>query len=224
MMEFEPFPKVPRLSRKCVVTEKIDGTNASVWITEQPGLRADPDNLESPVEDLGIFRALHEGVMYTLRAASRKRFIKPGDDNFGFAAWVRDNKDDLVRLGHGAHFGEWWGRGIQRGYGIDHKRFSLFNTGRWVSDGVRVATEARGQNYSTELVPGKQYAPACCDVVPVLAEGVFDEMIFPLVLESLRRDGSRAAPGFMRPEGIMIYHEAARQIFKKTLEQDEGKG
>ena len=33
-MEFEEFPKVPRLSRGCVITEKIDGTNAQVMVDE----------------------------------------------------------------------------------------------------------------------------------------------------------------------------------------------
>lgn len=32
--EFKPFPKVPRFSRDIVITEKLDGTNASVTITE----------------------------------------------------------------------------------------------------------------------------------------------------------------------------------------------
>ena len=31
---FVEFPKMPRLSREIIITEKIDGTNASVTITE----------------------------------------------------------------------------------------------------------------------------------------------------------------------------------------------
>jgi len=31
-MEFVSFPKIARLSRECVITEKIDGTNASIYI------------------------------------------------------------------------------------------------------------------------------------------------------------------------------------------------
>ena len=38
---------------------------------------------------------------------------------------------------------------------------------------------------------------------------------------NLRTSGSRAAPGFMKPEGVVIYHEAARQMFKMTIEGDE---
>ena len=33
-MDFVEFNKIARLSRNCVITEKIDGTNASVVITE----------------------------------------------------------------------------------------------------------------------------------------------------------------------------------------------
>ena len=37
--------------------------------------------------------------------------------------------------------------------------------------------------------------------------------------------GSLAAPGFMKPEGVVIYHTAANIMFKKTFKNDEkGKG
>jgi hypothetical protein len=34
MKEFVEFKKIPRLSRECVVTEKIDGTNGVIYIGE----------------------------------------------------------------------------------------------------------------------------------------------------------------------------------------------
>ena len=44
-------------------------------------------------------------------------------------------------------------------------------------------------------------------------------------MTELRRTGSVAAPGFMKPEGIVIYHTGTRTLFKKTFEKDaEGKG
>ncbi len=60
---------------------------------------------------------------------SRTRWITAQDDNHGFARWVEGNKQELLKLGAGRHFGEWWGSGIQRGYGLQkgEKRFSLFN-------------------------------------------------------------------------------------------------
>ena len=171
---FQPFPKVPRLLRNVTVTEKIDGTNASV--------RVYPDG--------------------TVRAGSRTRWITPEDDNFGFAAWVRDHAEELRGLGEGHHFGEWWGRGIQRGYGLNERRFSLFNVSRWNAD-----------------TP----PPACCHVVPVIYENLPFEDI-SIALENALVHGSFAAPGFMKVEGIMVYHSAARQYFKYTLDGDGHKG
>jgi len=170
---FEPFGKIPRLARECVVTEKIDGTNASVLITE----------------DGDVF------------AASRSQWITPEADNYGFARWVVGNKDDLLRLGPGRHFGEWWGQGIQRNYSLREKRFSLFNVSKWSDGEVR---------------------PACCSVVPVLTTDMFDAPgLSHRILKQLREEGSRASPGFMKPEGIVIFHIAANLLFKKTLERDE---
>lgn len=173
MPDFVPFPKVSRFSRGAVVTEKIDGTNAQVHISDDGGIIA----------------------------GSRTRWITPEDDNFGFAAWVRDNASELIKLGPGSHFGEWWGAGIQRRYGLIEKRFSLFNTSRW--------SDERGER------------PACCSVVPVLWAGQFDDFDSRRILHDLTETGSIAAPGFMKPEGIVIYHVAAGKLFKKTLDRDD---
>lgn len=171
-MEFIAFPKIPRLNREIVITEKIDGTNAIVHITE-------------------------DGRVV---AGSRTRWIYPDKDNFGFARWVKEHEAELRDgLGFGTHFGEWWGEGIGRRYGLKEKRFSLFNTSRWTDD-VR---------------------PTICSVVPTLYTGPFSEEAIKSCLERLRREGSVAAPGFMKPEGIVVFHTAASQMFKVTLEGDE---
>jgi hypothetical protein len=180
---FEPFPKIPRLSRDVVVTEKIDGTNASVVIEEAPaGTVLRPELV-----------ALHEG--FALYAGSRSRFVTPGKktDNFGFAAWVEEHAKDLVNLGPGRYFGEWWGQGIQRGYGLSERKFSLFN-------------------------PLTRNLPECCSVVPVLYEGPFDTDAIDATLSMLKTTGSRSAPGFMDPEGVIVYHTASGTLFKKTFE------
>lgn len=169
--EFLEFPKMARLSREIIVTEKIDGTNAQIWISD--------DGSE-------------------IRAGSRSRWISPGDDNFGFAIWVEDNRDDLLKLGPGRHFGEWWGAGIQRRYGLSEKRFSLFNVARWGAE-----------------------RPACCHVVPVLYRGLFDQDAIEAALDDLRLNGSRAAPGFMKPEGVVVFHVAGNVGFKRTIEKDD---
>lgn len=104
MIDFQPFPKIPRLRRRVVVTEKIDGTNACVWVDDTATI---------------------------VRAGSRNKWIDPKADNYGFAGWVEKNAAELLRLGPGFHYGEWWGAGIQRRYDLSEKRFSLFNVGRW---------------------------------------------------------------------------------------------
>jgi hypothetical protein len=175
-MEFQSFPKMPRLSREVIVTEKIDGTNAQIFISE-------PD----------------ENGNMTMMAGSRTRWITPDNDNAGFARWCRDNAQELMQLGPGRHFGEWWGQGIQRGYGLKEKRFSLFNVVRW-TDEVR---------------------PQCCYVVPVLWRGMFDTLMIDECLSALRVRGSQASPGFINPEGIDVFHTAGNFGFKKTLVKDD---
>lgn len=184
LQPFESFTSIARLSRAVVVTEKIDGTNAQILITD------DGDIL----------------------AGSRSRWISPADDNFGFARWVEEHADELITgLGPGRHFGEWWGAGIQRRYGLSEKRFSLFNTSRWGDDAPK---------RDPLLTP----RPACCHVVPVIYRGAFDTAAIDSVLADLERAGSFAAPGFIKPEGIVVWHEAARVLFKKTIGDDGHKG
>lgn len=196
MSEFIEFAKIGRLSRDMVITEKLDGTNAQVFVSEDGAVMA----------------------------GSRNRWIAVDQDNFGFARWVADHAEELATLGPGRHFGEWWGSGIQRRYGLSEKRFSLFNVGRWIDphDGPGAP------------VYGKDLAPSCCHVVPVLHKGPFDEVVASAgegitmidhVMSCLRRNGSAAAPGFMNPEGVIVFHTASGALFKKTFEKDDaGKG
>ena len=191
-VEFVEFPKMARLSRECIVTEKIDGTNACIKITE-------------------------DGLFLT---GSRTRWITPDDDNYGFSRWAHGNKNQLMRLGPGTHFGEWWGSGCQRGYGLSNgeKRWSLFNVARWCLAGQepqRIPTgDPRIEKYQDVL-------PECCHLVPVLYRGVFETVQIENALSVLRVFGSKAAPGFMRPEGVVCYHIAGNIGFKKTIEKDE---
>lgn len=172
-IDFQAFPKIPRLSKDIIVTEKLDGTNAQVYISE----------------DLSV-----------IKAGSRNRWITPDNDNFGFAGWVHSNEEWLKKvLGPGRHFGEWWGQGIQRRYGLEEKRFSLFNAGRW------------------------QHVPPGLYVVPILYDGPFSEEAIQECMSRLKADGSVAAPGFMDPEGVIVYHKAAGTLFKKTFD-DAHKG
>jgi hypothetical protein len=113
MIPFKGFPKIPRLSREIIITEKIDGTNGCIYIEDD------------------IFLV-----------GSRTRWITVENDNHGFAKWAVDHKEELsIYLGYGLHYGEWWGSGIQRGYDLPkgEKRFSLFNTHKWSDDNIRPA-------------------------------------------------------------------------------------
>ncbi len=172
MIDFVAFPKIPRLFRPITVTEKIDGTNASIYV---------PESVSEP-----------------LLFASRTRWITPADDNHGFARWATEHAEELRKLGPGHHFREWMGLGINRNYGLKEKRFALFNAGRWTG-----------------------LAPACCSVVPILYQGVFSQDMLQVVLDDLRTNGSHAVPGFMKPEGVVVFHCAGYHTYKITLESDE---
>jgi hypothetical protein len=197
LFEFQKFNKIPRLRRGVVITEQIDGTNGQIVIMEESEISRDLFLRE----DLPFMRVHDAGNDYCLLAGSRSRWLtsEKNGDNYGFGRGVAENRDELSQLGVGRHFGEWWGQGIQRRYGMDRKVFSLFNTARW------------GEHNP---------APACCSVVPVLETGDFNNILFETVLDDLRMNGSTAAPGFMKPEGIVIYMVQARRLFKVTLEND----
>lgn len=188
--EFKDFAKMARLSRNVIVTEKIDGTNAQIFIGD-------------------------DGAVL---AGSRTRWITPENDNFGFARWVEENKEQLRQLGAGRHFGEWWGAGIQRGYGIDGRQFSLFNVQRWALHGTEPDTY---ETSDPRLTKKQDMLPECCSLVPVLYRGVFDTSAIDECLQLLKVNGSIAAPGFHKPEGVVVFHIAGNVGFKKTIEKDE---
>ena len=172
-IEFKPWPKLARLNRDIVITEKVDGTNAAIGITE-------------------------DGFAY---AQSRTRLITPADDNFGFARWVLDHQAELAyALGTGLHFGEWYGKGIQRGYGLTDRRFALFNVARY------------------EPVAFAEMSLPEVGTVPKLYEGPWSQDAIDGCLDHLRRAGSNISG--TPAEGIVIFHTAAGTMFKVTLEGD----
>lgn len=166
-MEFKPWPKIVRLEnrRQPIFTEKIDGTNACIAIGED-----------------GSFHC-----------QSRNRVITPEDDNYGFAKWAYSNKDEIMKLGHGYHFGEWWGLGIGRGYDMKEKVFSLFNTRRWGDHNP---------------------PPAGIRVVPFIRATTAEQAV-----QILSAHGSAAAPGYMRPEGAVMYDPDTDTCFKIIMDK-----
>ncbi len=169
-VEFKAWDKIPRENPFTVtISEKIDGTNACIVI----------DNGEI----VGI--------------QSRKRFITPDDDNYGFAKWAEENKPDLLTMGNGYHYGEWAGLGIQKNpLQLDKKHFFLFNTFRW-----------------NENNPNR---PACCDVVPVLYQGELKLDTIPNLLEIMKGDN-------ITREGVVVYYHAFRKYTKHTIKSVNGK-
>lgn len=181
-IEHKAWPKIPRLSNEVMtITEKIDGSNACVVFLPNP---------DAPF-----------GFEYA--AQSRSKLITPEDDNFGFAKWVYTWTDELFAdLGFGYHYGEWWGSGIQRGYGCDKgsKQFSLFNSVRWAK----------------AFIDGHTFKTPQLGVVPMLYHGGASLQYAQGVAADLYRDGSYAKLGYALPEGVVIYLKEAQATYKIT--------
>jgi len=185
---FRSWPKIPRLENEVYhITEKIDGTNAAVVI--QVG---HPGAFDGTVVDWCVVNDTN----YCIFAQSRTRLITPDEDNFGFAKWVKDNAEQLISdLGVGYHYGEWWGKGINRGYGLEERRFSLFN-------------------------PTK-HSDVCYHVPHLVTVGNHRELHdwINVECERLVEEGSLASPGYMRPEGLVIYAEKAKTYWKVIVDK-----
>lgn len=167
-VEFKPWPKILRPRNMLItITEKMDGTNACVII--QNGK--------------------------VVGAQSRSRLITVDNDNFGFAQFVEDNKEDLAKLGDGYHYGEWVGPGIQKNrHNLEEKTFYLFNT----------------------LRP-EETIPECVKVVRVLYHGENSDKVIATVYEDLRN-----VEGY-KPEGVVVYNHTTHGFVKYTYANQEGK-
>lgn len=204
---FEPFNKIPRLNRECFVTEKLDGTNAVVYVYHAC---QDEKCLSHGIDVSTLAESTPEKCAWCgkapgldLAAGSKNKWIRIGEDNAGFAAWVEKNKADLLTLGPGWHHGEWHGAGINGNrYGLTDKRFALFDR-RW--------------NESNEKFVGR---PKCCLVVPILYRGLFDTQTINTLVGMLRKNGSVMYPG--KPsEGVVVFVPQSQQGFKVTTVGDE---
>ena len=173
MTEFRKWPKTIRpKANTIIITEKMDGTNACVVV----------ENSE------------------VVAVQSRNRFIKIGDDNMGFAVWVEQNKDELVKLGDGYHFGEWVGEGIQKNpHNLTGKHFYLFNTRR-PSDTL----------------------PDCVKQVPILYHGEYDVAEIDRVYTELWQRATGGEEPYM-PEGLIVHFLASDHRVKYTYTNQDGK-
>lgn len=170
-MEFVKFGSIPRLYREITITEKIDGANAVIGISDDE-----------------------------IKVGTRSNWLEGTEDFHGLKAWVMDNADSLrADLGNGLHRGEWYGKKINRAYGLDHHKFALFNTSKWV------ASKLKTENLT---------------VVPTLYIGAFSDRVVHDYIHSLKYHGSVLERGFYNPEGIVIYHKAANHYFKVLCKND----
>lgn len=196
---FPVWPKIPRLHAMAFrLTEKIDGTNARLYIRT--------------TKDHGTAATTSDGERHLI-SGSRSRIISLSSDNFGFARWVEGNKDVIAQhLPVGDYYGEWWGFGIQRGYGMKRKVFSIFN----------FPGQDDGQGSNTKI------NDALWDInlraVPTLGDKVegndLDTELWKLKAvmspQTTHVDtiGSFAAPGYDKPEGIVMQELNSRFRYK----------
>lgn len=176
-MEFKTFPEVERFGKAGItVTQKIHGTNAQILIYQK-----DDGTLD-------------------LMTGSRTRWIAPGSDNFGFAQYVYNNKQEFIdKLGVGRWYGEWAGPGINSGEGLKEKTFLLFDVLR---------------------IDGRPL-PAGTTTVPLLYQGAFDQEKINAVYEDLKTNGSKLVPGYTRPEGVVIHLLGTPIRYKRVFTPEE---
>lgn len=205
--DFKAWPKTPRLANELMhITEKIDGSNACIVI-----LPFDPayDVFEAS-QNFTLVTVAGEDYKVAAQSKGRYLFDEKGKDNFNFARWVQENIIELVRtLGYGRHYGEWWGSGIQRGYGLvnGERRFSLFDTRRWghQSEGYESIVNSKVINI---------------DVVPELYHGAVDLAQINEILRILDMDGSQVVESYQKAEGVIVNFALSRVSYKAFIDDD----
>lgn len=191
-MEFKAFSKIEQLGKlNMFITQKIHGTNAQIFIKKnEPPKEMSLDSLVFSLDGTDI---------YEIYVGSRNKWITPKDDNAGFASFVYENCEEFARkLGPGQHFGEWAGPKINSGEGLKEKVFILFDFWKF---------------------PPERELPPQTIVVPVLYQGKTDLSVIDTVMEDLRVNGSKVAPGYMNPEGVVITIAGTR--YKKVFKPEE---
>jgi len=180
--QFKAYPKTRRLTDVyAFISEKIDGTNGVLFVD---GSR--------------------------VVAGSRSKWLVDDGskswDNHGFGAWVKENEVILSQLPDGFHYGEWYGRGINRNYGLKDRRFMLFNRMRYLE--------------LLELMPSLYKV---LELETILSQINIMDVQAQLAIhkrELMHESGSRHVRGFKRPEGVMVRIPAADKVFKVVWDKD----
>lgn len=186
MDDFKSYPKIEQIGKLHMsITQKIHGTNAQIYI-------------------------YHENQSWQVKVGSRTRWLTPEDDNYGFAKWVHENANELIKLGEGRHYGEWCGKGINSGEGLSIKTFILFDWWKYTDK-----EKFPFHPFVSETLPIR--------TVPVLYTGAFSYEKIDEVMNTLKTEGSRLTPvgWFMKPEGVVI--DINGQKFKKVFDPEETK-
>jgi hypothetical protein len=201
---YPAFGSIPRLHRDVTITEKIDGTNGLISIEE---VDADEAAFQEAVASDDSVVVHQVDRFYVVKAGSRNRWLRRGADNYGFCQWVFNNSTLLASdLGPGLHYGEWFGKGIQHGYGLTEKYFALFNSHRWED---------------------AEFITPNLTVVPVLATTTGHNLNRRVQewLAALDAHGSAVANRLgvqtkVKAEGVIVYHSASGHYYKATVEND----
>lgn len=188
MVEFKEWPKIPRgQGEEVTITEKIDGTNACIIVQLDGHGKPFVVGAQSRTQLLAEFKMDGGLVIHS--------------DNYGFAAWVKGNAENLSILGKGYHYGEWAGPGIQKNpHNLEKKTFFLFNSDRWRD--------------------GRAQRPVGVECVPVLYEGPASREAITTTMNALW--ASAKEKGY-HPEGIVCWYHKTRRYEKVTFENANGK-
>jgi hypothetical protein len=189
-MDFKSFPDVKQIGKAAItITQKLHGTNAQIVVypTHIVPEGTPADGREIP-------------VTYEVKAGSRNRWLTTEDDNFGFAKYVEENKQEIIeKLGEGTWYGEWVGPGINSSEGLKEKVFAIFNIAR---------------------IEDRPLPPRMVGV-PLLYKGSFSSEAIDAAFNDLRENGSKLVPGYKSPEGIVIHLLGTDLRFKKVFKAEE---
>jgi len=196
--EFHSYPKIPRYSNETfTISEKIDGSNGVIKIDEVGN----------------IIAGSRTQWLVGLDAKGRNL------ENHGFRQFVADNHDELLKLGVGTHYGEWYGSKINRNYGLDHNKFMLFNRNRYEA-------AIHKQQTIESICPGElsnpdDLFPACVTIETILCDNIsFDELSYAVAnsLDALNDYGSAHVQGFMKPEGLIVRSNLRGTLYKVIID------
>lgn len=176
---YNSFPSIERLENiYCIISEKIDGTNGLIEINET-----------------------------NVRFGSRNRYISFSDDNAGFANFFKDYearfkdaaKDITTDESYPLRiYGEWFGRGIQRGYGLKDKFFMPFSF-----------------FYGEKLI---EYQVPNVIAPNIMYTGKFSMEVVSACMQQLKLNGSGIVKGYKQPEGIVIFFPKYNFRLKETFD------